>query len=466
MTDSEVATDKPVLGILEWFRPGEESRVERALDALHRLKINHLRTGVSWADWMSPQGRSWYEWLLPTLGSRVDVLPCFSYTPPSLNDFQATNAPPRRLEDYSDFVCYCIELFGEHFEWVELWNEPDNHREWNAAFDDDYSIFSEMIANAGKWARNLEKKVLLGGLANADPNFLSMLHGRGVLDHVDAVGVHGFPFSFEFYWEGWPKRVERLRERLDWCGMTKLPIWITECGYSTWRHDPLAQAATFVDAMKAPADRIYWYALDDLDPRLPTVDGFHSDEREYHFGLSTPDGRPKLLGHLLQKHAPHAVATLVDQLETKSAPVDQFLLVTGGCGNRARSIVDDATADGADYLLYDNLSSEGSIGRSLRRSSPLEVGDVLDEHRLRDAMKGADRVVHAALVADASRPEWTYRTNTIGTLHVLQAAAEHGISDVTLLPPESTDPVVAASLAAAADLVAAYRSRLLSASAS
>ncbi|MEM1013906.1 MAG: NAD-dependent dehydratase, partial [Planctomycetota bacterium] len=122
MATGTAQQNEPILGILEWFRPGEHARVERALDALDKLKIRYLRTGISWADWMTPEGRPWYEWLLPTLASRVDVLPCFNYTPPSLNDHNATNAPPRRLEEFGDFVCYCIELFGDHFDWVEVWN--------------------------------------------------------------------------------------------------------------------------------------------------------------------------------------------------------------------------------------------------------------------------------------------------------------------------------------------------------
>ena len=43
-------------------------------------------------------------------------------------------------------------------------------------------------------------------------------------------------------------------------------VWITETGYSTWRHDERRQLTAFVDALEAPVDRVYWFAAHDLDP--------------------------------------------------------------------------------------------------------------------------------------------------------------------------------------------------------
>jgi CDP-paratose 2-epimerase len=402
-----VTDDAARLGILEWFRPGEERRVEQAIEQIRAVGIRHLRTGVSWADWMTPGGRNWYAWLLPTLAADLDVLPCFSYTPPSLNEHNATNAPPRRLEDYGDFVCFFIELFGEHFDWVELWNEPDNHREWNAAFDAGYESFATMVGHAGQWSRRLGKRTLLGGLANADPNFLSLMHDRGALQHFDAVGVHGFPFSFEFYWEGWPARVRRLRERLDWCGRPDLPIWITEAGYSTWRHDEAEQLGTFLDALAAPVDRVYWYSLADLDPDLPTVDGFHSDEREYHFGLRASDGREKLLSRLLAAGGPVAVRQMQERLASQPQVSGEAVLVLGGCGRQGVKLLDDARRQGRQVVVIDDLSGERSSERAEQLADDggvqLLCGSVLDERLVREQVAAAGEVHHAAFArVDAS----------------------------------------------------------------
>src|SRR5436190_20415508 len=81
---AEGKTAKPVIGMLEWFRPGEHDRVDRVLEDLRVLGVNELRTGISWADYHTPEGEAWYAWLFPQLSRHVSVLPCFVYTPPSL----------------------------------------------------------------------------------------------------------------------------------------------------------------------------------------------------------------------------------------------------------------------------------------------------------------------------------------------------------------------------------------------
>ena len=71
-------------------------------------------------------------------------------------------------------------------------------------------------------------------------------------------------------------------------------VWITETGYSTWRHDERRQLTAFVDAIDAPVDRVYWYAMHDLDPALPTPPGWRAYVTEV-LGATAPhrmtDGR-------------------------------------------------------------------------------------------------------------------------------------------------------------------------------
>jgi CDP-paratose 2-epimerase len=104
------------IGMLEWFRIGEHDRVDRVLDDLETLGVNSLRTGISWADWHTPEGESWYAWLLPQLSRRVEVLPCFVYTPPSWGVAPSSTAPPRDLRAYANFIDHMIRRFGKHFE--------------------------------------------------------------------------------------------------------------------------------------------------------------------------------------------------------------------------------------------------------------------------------------------------------------------------------------------------------------
>src|SRR3954471_14285481 len=282
------------IGMLEWFRPGDHDRVDRVLDELAVLGVKDLRAGISWADWHTREGEAWYAWLFPQLARRVNLLPCFLYTPPSWGLAPKTSAPPREPRAYADFLDQMISRYGKYFDWVELWNEPNNLREWDVTLDPYWFKCSEMLGAAAYWCHQRGKKTVLGGLQPIDPNWLRLMGERGLLAHIDAVGIHAFPVVSEFHWDGWRPPIERIRDVLAKFD-SKAQVWITETGYSTWRHDERRQLTAFVDAIDAPVDRVYWYSVHDLDPRLSTAEGFHSDERAYHFGLKRPDGSEKLL---------------------------------------------------------------------------------------------------------------------------------------------------------------------------
>ena len=74
----------PELGVVQYFHMGDHEAVERALETLPELPVKHFRTSISWCDWVREGGEEWYAWLLPKLTERVEVLPCFLYTPPEL----------------------------------------------------------------------------------------------------------------------------------------------------------------------------------------------------------------------------------------------------------------------------------------------------------------------------------------------------------------------------------------------
>lgn len=285
------------IGLIEWLRIGDTRRVEELIKDLRRLGVRRLRTQLSWADWHTPEGLAWYDWVVPRLAAECELLPCFSYTPPSLGIQPRTASPPRDSKAFADFLDVAITRFGEHFEWVELWNEPNNLNDWDWHLDHDWQIFSSMIGQAAHWAHQRGKKTLLGGMCPTDPNWLAMMASRGVLDHFDAVGVHGFPGTWEFRDRGWDEIIGEVQEVLRQCASPP-EVWLTEVGYSTWRHDGIEQLHQLRAALAAPVDRIYWYSAYDLYDDVSHQDGFHEDERHYHFGLKDGHGRPKLLYRL------------------------------------------------------------------------------------------------------------------------------------------------------------------------
>jgi CDP-paratose 2-epimerase len=417
-------------GVVEWFEVGEHARVERVAAMLEGLGVRRLRTGVSWADWHRPGGEEWYGWLLKRLGASFDLLPCVQHTPPSRGVVPTIQSPPRRPLDFADFVDELVRRHGDWFSWIELWNEPNNLNDWDWTLDPDWLVFCEMVGAAAHWARVLGKKVVLGGMCPLDPNWLRLMGERGVLNVVDAVGIHAFPGGWTTRWQGWHDAVSRAREVLD-DFRPELQTWITEVGYSTWNHDEIGQLRCFAEALDAPAARVYWYAAEDLGPLRSACDGFHVDPRHYRFGLADDQGRLKLAARTLSAVGTAGARALSADAEPRrgrrSSPVT---VITGGAGFIGTNLAGALLGRGERVRIVDNLSRAGAE-ENLRQLRERHDGlleyvpvDVRDRPALRDAVRGASSVFHfAAQVAVTSSlddPRLDFEVNLQGTVQLLE----------------------------------------------
>ncbi|NLO05499.1 MAG: NAD-dependent epimerase/dehydratase family protein [candidate division WS1 bacterium] len=422
---------EPELGILEWFRLGEEDRVEQVLADLRALNIKRLRSGISWADWHRPEGRDWYDWLIPRLISEVELLPCLNYTPPSLGITPKTSSPPRESFRYGEWVGQILQIYGDKLHAVELWNEPNNLSDWDWTVDPGWVIFGEMVGWAAWVAKGYGATTVLAGMSPPDANWLRMMAERGVLEHIDVVGLHGFPGTWELRWESWETYVERTQEVLDEFA-PEAEIWITEVGFSTWRHDEHRQMRVFADAMAAPVERVYWYAAEDLNSEASTTDGFHSDEREYHFGLKAQDGTSKQLYRALIEGGPERVRELLKLCRDgrRCADAPDRVLITGGCGFVGTNLADHFLSEGRAVTVLDNLSRPG-VEQNLRWLQEqhgdllqVDVADVRDELAIRRCVGNASAVFHlagqVAVTTSVDLPMQDFEINAQGTLNLLE----------------------------------------------
>src|SRR5205823_2960336 len=126
------------------------------------------------------------------------------------------------------------------FDWIELWSRPDDPHEWDSRLDPDWRIFSEMIGGAAFWIRTRGKNTVLPALSADNVKWLDLMHERGVLAYIDAIGIQGFPNTTEMPWRGWDPEVAEVRDKLGALN-SKAQIWITQTGFSTWRGDERAQ---------------------------------------------------------------------------------------------------------------------------------------------------------------------------------------------------------------------------------
>jgi len=86
------------LGICQWFHYRDHKAVERSIALLDELRVKHLRTGISWADFLRPGGKQWYDWQMKQLED-FEILLSIWHTPPSISEGHSCASPPKRLRD-------------------------------------------------------------------------------------------------------------------------------------------------------------------------------------------------------------------------------------------------------------------------------------------------------------------------------------------------------------------------------
>ena len=183
-------------------------------------------------------------------------------------------------------------------EAVMLWNEPNNLSHWDFKIDPDWKMFAEMAIVAAKAIRrvNPELPIVLGGISPIDPHFIRLMAAHGVLDAVDVVALHGFPLDWN-HWNvnEWPAKLDEVRE------VTKLPIWISEVGASSFGAEEvqLFGLQRMAELLLGRVDRVHWYSLFDLPASWSATTRHKEAEgsayyRHYYMGLLREDGTPKL----------------------------------------------------------------------------------------------------------------------------------------------------------------------------
>ena len=191
---------------------------------------------------------------------------------------------------------------------VMLWNEPNNKSHWDPEIDPDWMLFAEMVKEAGHAVRaeNPALTRVLGGMSPIDAHFIRNMQGRGVLDAVDAVAVHGFPLDWNLWSiHDWPAKVDEIR------AVTDLPIWVSEVGVSTFGAEEVQDwgLRRTLELLSGRAPRIHWYSLYDL-PREWEATTRHKEAegssyyRHFHMGLLRQDGTPKIALESFARHTP------------------------------------------------------------------------------------------------------------------------------------------------------------------
>ncbi len=410
------------LGVSEPFRVDDRESVDAAIVDLEALNARLLRVPLSWADWAVPEGRKFYEWLAARVPRSISLLFCVGRTPPSVGVVERPSAPPRDARRFGALVEELVLHLGDRIEWLELWGPANDVAAYDYRLDPEWYRFAEMVASAAAAARARGKKLVLSATRPFDPNWLRVAGERGLLEQVDALAMAGWPKSFDGDWHDWSEQIARTRAVMERFGVT-LPLWITDTGYPTWRHDERAQLRALVAALDEPVERVYWSRLFDL----PAADV--DDPRLAHLGLKRVDGTPKLLYRLLADGGLEAVRE-VAWAGLPHRAKKPYVLVTGGAGFVGTNLADRLAREGTPVLVYDNLSRPG-VERNLRWLKKshgdrvqVEIADVRDRRSLERAAERASAIFHfaaqVAVTTSLEAPGEDFEVNARGTLELLE----------------------------------------------
>src|SRR4051812_37327785 len=119
-------------------------------------------------------------------------------------------------------------------EAVMFWNEPNNKSHWAFEIDPEWRTFGSMINLAADAVAAVNPALprVLGGISPIDPAFIRRMAAYGVIDRMNVIAVHGFPLDWN-HWQinEWPAKIAEIE------AVTKLPVWVSEVGVSTFGAD-------------------------------------------------------------------------------------------------------------------------------------------------------------------------------------------------------------------------------------
>jgi len=214
---------------------------EQTLKTAKSLGINFVRTGFIWRD-IQPEPNRW-EW------AKFDSV-VHSARRQKAHLLGVLHAPPpwafpahEHLNEWSAFVDSVITHYGDDVTDWEIWNEPNIDRFWPKTAP--VEGFFEIVKRSYQIIKQKRPQatVLLGGMANQPSAFifLERLAALGVASYCDAIAYHPYNIAGE---ELLPI-LQQIRGIFPASGSSSRPIWITEYGWSAWRH-PLHPASSNV----------------------------------------------------------------------------------------------------------------------------------------------------------------------------------------------------------------------------
>jgi beta-xylosidase len=98
------------VGLCQWFH-FEDHRLDDTVRWMKEHHVQHLRTGLSWADSFRPNATAWFDRMMQALEPfAVSLTLCF--TPAHLGLEEHHSSPPRDSQQFADFARWAVERYA------------------------------------------------------------------------------------------------------------------------------------------------------------------------------------------------------------------------------------------------------------------------------------------------------------------------------------------------------------------
>ncbi len=333
-------TKQVSFSILEDYDKGEDlDEVAEDFALMQELDVTTWRGSFGWDDYEPARGKYDFAWLhdFAELAGRVgiELRPYIGYTPAWAakggTDEAAWNDPPKRIEDWYNFVYHLANAVRRHrnIRSFEIFNEENVPLWW----DGTVAEYNQVLLRGAAAIReaNPGVEVLLGGLVFPDVEFIegicATFENAG---SFDIVPLHAYP-------ETWTPETVTVENYLDAQYRTFTdtvetdcqgePIWINEAGYATTagkteRDQANWWARAIATFLAVPEiEHIGIYEIKDLEPDRPII----GEAPNYFLGLTTSDRKKKLAFHTVD-----LLTDLLDVTPLTVADGDLTVTVTKG----------------------------------------------------------------------------------------------------------------------------------------
>ncbi len=176
--------------------------LEKNLDPLQSAGIGWARSAFAWTD-LEPQQGTWDfskfdNYVDMAAAHGINILGILLTSPTWANGGGAWNTPPTDMAAWGDYVRRVVTRYRGRVAAWEVWNEENIDAFWPSP---NVAAYCPLLVETSTIIREVDPsaKIVMGGVAGTDPDWLRNCLTAGAGDYVDAIAYHPYPECLTFF---------------------------------------------------------------------------------------------------------------------------------------------------------------------------------------------------------------------------------------------------------------------------